>query len=167
MKRHIFILSTIGLFALVAVFNSCKKNSYTNTDQLANLGSATISGHVYARLVDTIGAADTQYVPANTVIKLSLNTSDLLYYVDSNAPYAQKYYSASVKSDGSYSVTIAVSKYKSAIVQVAPASFNYNLVKQGVGDSIYTVNKTFSSPSFPVSLSNDTSAVQDIYYFHN
>lgn len=152
-----------------SLFTACKKNNDSNnTDQLADLGKATITGRVYARLVDTIGANGAQVAPANTVITAWIDTRDLVVNPTGGA-YAKRYYTASVDSSGNYKLVVDVSKNQPATVTILPQQFQYNQVRQTNGiihpDSIYKAQKTYS-PGFtsPVSAYNGLTAIQDISY---
>lgn len=163
MKKNTIALSAIVMLAITS-FYSCKKKTYNNTDQLANLSKATISGKVYARIVDTAGAAATQYAPTITEISAWIDTRELIYYSDATAPYARRYYKVNVDANGKYSLTVDVSKYRTAIVHLEPAKFVYNQVKKTAPDSVYTVSKTFSSIDVPLMIGNDSTITQDLYY---
>ena len=168
MKRTTTILTAILLTASFTFFCSCKK-SYKNTDQLATLGSTTISGTVYAILADTIGATGNQYAPAGTVINAWIDSREFLFYTDSIAPYARKYYTATVDANGKYFLTVDVSLYQGAIVNIEPAGFKYNQVRKETSApyAVYTVTKTYTSIAFPVGVVHDSSSVQDIMYTFN
>jgi hypothetical protein len=169
MKKTIIILSAIALSISVTSLFSCRKK-YTNTNQLATLGRATISGNVFARLADTVGAADTQYAPVNTMIGAWIDTREFLYYSSSSpTPYAIKYYTAKVDDNGQYRFNLDVSKYQGAIVHIMPVKFTYDQVKNvhHTFDSVYTVNKTFSSDTLTIFIGNDSNIVQTIQYIYN
>lgn len=157
------------LLAAGTLFTACKKKDDNNTDQLASLGKATITGKVYAPLVDTAGASINQIAPANTVISAWIDTKD---FVVNPGPgnYAKKYYTATVDANGNYKLTVDVSKYQPATLYITPQPFGYDQVKNTIGvvhhDSVYTEHQTFYPvpPSTMQTVYTDFNGIVDIHY---
>ena len=122
----------IAMCGAIAILASCSKKK-ENTDQLATLGSATISGKVLAKTVDTVGAAATQYAPAGTVINAWIDTKDLVVMENGTASYARRNYTTTTDANGNYSLKIDVSKYKAATVTIVPADFEYDVTVKVAG----------------------------------
>ncbi len=169
MKGKIILLSALLLATSATFLFSCKKKSYTNSPQLTTLSSATISGHVYARLADTVGASSTQKAPTTTIIKAWIDTKDLLYYTDTAAAYARKYYTSSVGADGKYSFTVDVSQYKTGILHIEPVEFYYNQIKKAATPpyGIYTVNKKYTCDALLMVVEKNKKDSVDVVYTAN
>ena len=172
MKKNIILFGALSLVASVTFLDSCKKKTYTNTDQLATLSNATVTGYAFARLVDTIGAADSQYAPNGTVITAWIDSRDLLAYADNTdsiytqAPYARKYYTGSVGANGKYNITVDVSLYRNATVHIEPQSFSYNQVRKSTTApfGVITVNKKYAMDSVLTSVEKNETDTVNIYY---
>lgn len=164
MKKYTKTLTALSLSGAVLAMASCKSKD-NNSDQLASLGKATISGKVMARLADTSGAAGTQYAPAGTVINAWLDSKDLVLN-PANSNYARKYFTTTVDASGNYSLTVDVSQYKSATVHIMPADFEYNVVKKMTfpTDSVYTERHVFSSDTAMKEVNNSDVKLLDINY---
>jgi hypothetical protein len=151
-------------FAAITAFVSCSKSKDNNTDQTASLGTATISGKVNARLVDTIGAAGTQYAPEGTVINGWLDSKDLVLGETGSLTYARRYFTTKTDASGNYSLTVDVSMYKPAAIHIEPASFEYYVVKKSSG-KVVTQRTIFNSMTAPtVSVNNNDKLLMDITY---
>lgn len=114
-------IKPLALFATIAVFSSCSKNKYTNTDQLASLGKATITGKAYAQLDAT--NTTMEMAPAGTVIKAWVNSKDLVIGDTTGLQFYKKYYETTVGASGKFSLTVDVSKYDSVWVTLDPQDF--------------------------------------------
>ncbi len=139
----------IAVCGAIAIFASCSKKK-DNTDQLATLGSATISGKATARLADTAGAATVQFAPAGTVINAWIDTKDLVVTDNGAMNYARRYYTTTTDANGNYSLKIDVSKYKSASVTLVPVDFEYDVVVKVAGKvqksrSVFSATTTTSA----------------------
>lgn len=145
-KKNVPIMSTAFIATIVALA-SCSKNKYTNTDQLASLGSATISGKAYAKLVDTVGAAAVQYAPSGTVIKAWIDSKDLVIGDATGLMFAKRYFSGTVDGSGKYSINIDLSKYKPGTVHIAPENFEYDVVIKS-GKTVKTEHRKFKCTEF-------------------
>lgn len=167
MKKIIFPVGALLLTAST-LFYSCTKGSYSNHDQLANLGKAKISGFVWATTDETSSGADTQYAPAGTQIKAWIDSKEFLYYTgDSATPYLPKYYTATVDADGKYSLTVDVSKFKMALVHIEPVTFTHDLKKDSAGDE-YTFNRTYKcTATIAIPVEKDDDKTMRIDYIHN
>lgn len=170
MLKKTFLFAT-AVLAVTSLFTSCKKkDDSNNTDQLATLGKATITGHVYARLVDTIGASGTQVAPTNTMISAWVDTRDFVLNPAANTNYPKRYYTATVDANGNYKLVVDVSKYQAANVTIAPQQFSYAQTKNTIGvvhrDSVYTVQKVYdpNPAQMIVPVYNDLTAIRDISY---
>jgi hypothetical protein len=122
----------IAICGAIAALASCTKKK-DNTDQLATLGSATVSGKALARLADTVGAASMQFAPAGTVINAWIDTKDLVVNENGTMTFARRYYSTTTDGNGNYSFNIEVSPYKAATVNIVPAEFEYDVVVKVAG----------------------------------
>jgi hypothetical protein len=169
MKKNIILFGALSLVASVTILDSCKKKTYTNTDQLATLSNATVTGYAFARLVDTIGAADSQYAPSGTVITAWIDSKDLLAYTDSTTPvtpYARKYYTGSVGANGKYNITVDVSLYRNATVHIEPQAFSYNHVRKSISApfGVITVNKKYAVDAITTSVEKNETDTVNLYY---
>ncbi len=169
MKKNIILFGALSLVASVSFFSSCKKKTYTNTDQLATLSNATVTGYAFARLVDTIGAADSQYAPSGTVITAWIDSKQFLAYMDSmpaGTTYARKYYTGTVGANGKYNITVDVSLYRNAIVHIEPQAFTYNQVRKSTTApfGVTTVTKKYAIDSVITSVEKNEIDTVNLYY---
>jgi len=163
MKSKTTLTKTFAVLACAAALASCAKRKDNNVNQLSSLGTATVSGRVTARLVDTAGAAEMQYAPAGKVIGAWVDTRDYVVNADPSASYARKYYSTTTDANGYYSFAIEVSPYKSATVHVIPSDFEANVLKLNSSGETYTERKVFHAD--PVServVSKDQVVIADV-----
>lgn len=146
-KKNVPVLS-VALLAAVTALVSCSKNKYKNTDQLASLGTATISGKAYAKTVDTVGAKVVQYAPSGTVIKAYVDGRDLVLGDTTGLLFGKRYFTGTVDANGKYSITFDVSKYKNATIHIAPETFSYDVVIKS-GGKVKTESRKFKCDEFP------------------
>lgn len=150
-----------------AFLYSCSKSKDTNTDQLASLGKATITGRVSAKTVDTIGAAAQQYCPSGTVIMGWIDTKDYVLTNDTTPGPAKRYFTATTDANGFYTLTVDVSMYKSAVVHLEPNDFEYNVLRKNSLVSpatYYTDRHVFRSTSSTVVINNAQKVITDLSY---
>ncbi len=162
MSKKITLFTITAIAALFMFATSCKKAS-NNTDQLATLAKATISGKVYAQLADTIGSG-MQAAPAGTTIAAWIDTRDLVVNPDFSATYAKRYYTAQVDASGNYTLTVDVSRYQPATVHIMPAQFTYNQVVYGTGGTITTERKIYYGVDADVTVINGGASYEDLMY---
>lgn len=147
MKSKTTLTKSFAVLACAAVLASCAKRKDNNVNQLSSLGTATLNGKVTARLVDTAGAAATQYVPAGKVIGAWVDTRDYVVNADPSGSYARKYYTTTTDANGNYTFAIEVSPYKSATVHIIPSDFEANVLKLHTSGpdagTTYTERKVF------------------------
>lgn len=110
-----------ALLVAASALSSCSKSKYENTDQLAALGKATITGKAYAQLDAT--NTTMEMVPAGTVIKAWINSKDLVVGDTTGLQFYKKYYETTVGASGKFSLTVDVSKYDSVWVTLDPQDF--------------------------------------------
>jgi F0F1-type ATP synthase membrane subunit a len=127
MKNSSLIKAAVVLSSFSFLY-SCSKSKDTNTDQLASLGKATITGRVAAKTVDTIGAATQQYAPSGTVIMAWIDTKDYVLGNDTTPGTAKRYFTATTDANGFYTLSVDVSLHKSAVVHILPNDFEYNVL---------------------------------------
>jgi len=164
------LLKTIVFLSSISLMYSCAKNKNTNTDQLASMSKATITGRISAKLVDTVGAAATQYTTGGQVITAWVDTKDYVIAsgpADTNAVYAKKYFTATSDANGYYSLSIDVSSYKAATVHIVASDFEYNVLmkKAGTPPTYYTDRHVFKSAAIaPIVINNGQKVITDIAY---
>ncbi|GAA4470428.1 hypothetical protein GCM10023093_31700 [Nemorincola caseinilytica] len=163
-KKNVPVMS-IALAATITALVSCSKNKYKNTDQLASLGKATVSGKAYARTVDTSGAAVIQYAPSGTVIKAWIDGRDLVIGDSTGLLFGKRYFTGTVDGSGKYSISIDVSKYRSGLVHIAPVTFEHDVIIKS-GKTVKTERRKFKCDEFPYKSmkdgDSDTTAM--VYY---
>ena len=166
MKRTIVLFGALLLTASASFLGSCKKKKYNNTDQLATLSSATVSGCIFARLVDTAGAADSQYVPSGTVITAWIDSKELLYYTDNEAPYARRYYTGSVGANGKYSIIVDVSLYRNANVHIEPQAFSFDHIERDTKPpyKVIAVNRKYTADPITTSVEKNETDTLNVSY---
>ena len=160
--KKITLMTIVALVAIFMTVSSCKKAS-NNTDQLATLGKATITGKVWAQLVDTFGTPGMQAAPSGTTIAAWIDTRDLIVNPDGGATYAKKYYTATVDGSGNYTLNVDVSMYQSATVHIMPAQFTYNQVVNG-STGVTTSRKIYTGITADVTVINNGTSIEDLMY---
>ena len=169
MKSKTTLTKSLAVLTCAALLASCAKRKDNNVNQLSSLGTATVTGRVTARLVDTVGAAATQYASAGKVIGAWVDTRDYVVNADPSATYARKYYTTTTDANGYYNFSIEVSPYKPATVHIIPSDFEADVVKKyimgpDVG-TVYTERKVFhADPVGDRTLSKDQKAIADINF---
>lgn len=152
-------IKPLALFATVVALSSCSKNKYTNTDQLASLGKATITGKAYAQLDAT--NTTMEVVPAGTVIKAWVNSKDLVIGDTTGLQFHKKYYETAVGAAGKFTLTVDVSKYDSVWVTVSPQDFTASYKASATS----TQTKTYKSGEFMTKLGiNETDTTTVVNY---
>lgn len=168
MKNNIKLTKSLLVLSCAALLTSCAKRKDNSVDQMASMGKATISGKMTARLVDTLGAAAIQYVPAGKVINAWVDTRD--YVVDAGSgAYARKYYTTTTDANGTYSFSIDVSSYKSAVVNIVPSDFEADVVKKYASGpdagKVYTERRVFKpAPVSSREVSKDQAVIADVNF---
>lgn len=166
MKYSSLIRAAVVLSSFSFLY-SCSKSKDTNTDQLASLGKATITGRISARIVDTVGADAEQYGPSGTVIMAWIDTKDLVIGSDPNAATAKRYFTATTDANGFYTLTVDVSMYRSATVHIEPNDFEYKVLHKNTLLSTpvyYTERQVFTSPATTEEINNGQKKYNDISY---
>ncbi len=169
MKNRISAFKAILAISSVSVLFSCTKSKDNNTDQLASLGTATITGRVTARTVDTVGADNNQIVPSGIVVNAWIDTRDYVLNDMSGTTYAKRYFSTTTNESGSYILTVDVSKYKSATIHIEPAPFEKDVLKKYTSGAnfgeIYYERKVFNSSTVPnMTINSNDKLIKDISY---
>jgi len=163
MNKKITLLTITAIVALFMSVTSCKKAS-SNTDQLATLGKTTITGKVWAQLIDTLGSG-IQYAPAGTTIAAWVSTGDLIVIPDAGATYANRFYTATVDGSGNYTLTVDVSMYQPATIHIMPAQFTYNqVIPSFPGPGTTTQRKVYDGVSADVTVINGVASIKDLMY---
>lgn len=148
MKNRNRVFGTAIALSSLSLLFSCTKSKDSNTDQLASLGKASITGVVIAKTVDTVGAITTQAAPGGVVINAWIDTKDYVLGA-SSGNYARRYFSTTTNDAGFFSLDVDVSMYKPATLHIEPAQFEKNVLKKytsgpNAGD-IYYERKVFNS----------------------
>lgn len=170
--------SIIGMFAaatLVAGVVSCKKEEQTPREA----GSATVKGMVEVNsniANDTLSDGSYQMkwenVPSGTKLTFIINGYDLDPNPDPTFNYKNELYSASVRSDGSYSVSLPA--YETPITaNVEFDDFEVDVIDYGTDPGDTTANgnpatvgtrTTFSHPNTTVTIYDGAVVVEDYQY---
>lgn len=163
LNKFLLVLSS------AALLQSCTKRENNSVDQLANLGKGTISGKVSALLVDTAGAARTQYVGAGRIIHAWVDTRELVLSPAAGAVYARKYYTTTTDANGVYSFSIEVSPYRPVMVNIQPSEFEADVTKKYTSGpdmgKLYNERQIFTPDSVRnVSISKDQNLIIDINF---
>ncbi|MBX2905999.1 MAG: hypothetical protein KF744_08180 [Taibaiella sp.] len=169
MKSKTTVTKSLAVLACAALLASCAKRKDNTVDQTASLTTATITGKVSARLVDTAGAAATQYVSGGVVVNAWVDTRDYVLNADTNKPYARKYYTATTDANGYYNFAIDVSPYKAATVHLEPSDFEANVLKVYTSGTeigtTYNMRHVFKPETIGgISLNKGQSRIIDINY---
>ena len=162
MNKKITLLTFAAIVALFMSVTSCKK-AKSNMDQLATLGKATVTGKVWAPLVDTFGTPGLQNAPSGTTISAWVDTRDLIVNPDGTASYAKRYYTAAVDGSGNYTLTVDVSQYQPATIHIMPAQFVYNQVVDGTTGTT-TQRKIYYGVDADVTVIKDGTSYADLMY---
>ncbi|HRK54143.1 MAG TPA: hypothetical protein PK185_09510 [Cyclobacteriaceae bacterium] len=118
MKKLVFVMS----LASALIFSGCDNENTVNPT--VTLGSATITGTVYAELDNN--NAVSEKAPSGTKVYVIVNTKDFVLN-PTGGTYAKKYYEGTIDANGKYSITIETGN-KTMTVTVVPADFTASVL---------------------------------------
>ncbi|GAB4281899.1 MAG: hypothetical protein Kow0068_06410 [Marinilabiliales bacterium] len=163
MKR-ILISITLASLAILLAFTSCKKDEDKDID--LTLTTATITGKVWAQLVDTnvFTANEYEYAPTSVKIIAVYNTQDLVDDPAANYTYQDKTVETNVGSDGTYTLSIPA-RGKNVNVTLKAQDFIYDRL---IWDTYPTSTKTErtiyqTADKFTTVVAGDVKVI-DFYY---
>jgi hypothetical protein len=161
--------SRTALFcASIFLLYSCSKNNNNNTDQLASLTKATVTGYASAKLIDTIGATGMQRVPTSTTITAWIDTRDLVLNANSSTQYAKRYYNVTVNENGFYTILVDVSKNRPVTVHIEGQDFDYSVMKNtgfpASATNTYYERKIFTATPITVEATTEDKVIRDVVY---
>jgi hypothetical protein len=169
MKRNYLFFKSVASLLLITSLYSCTKSKDNNSDQLATLGKATITGSITAKLVDTVGATNQQAVKAGIVIQAWIDTKDyVLNPLTGGTTYAKKYFSTTTNADGFYFINVDVSKYQPATVHIEASDFEAGVLKKDASNppELYTERHVFKSgPISDIVVNDGQTVITDIRYY--
>lgn len=142
--------------ASALIISGCDNENTVNPT--VTLGSATVTGTVYAELDET--NADSEKAPSGTKVYVIVSTRDFVLNPTGSA-YADRYYEGTVDANGKYSIVIETGS-KQMEVEVIPADFSAS-VKTGAATlevkSFYGANANEYIDVFP-----SGTFIADLYY---
>jgi hypothetical protein len=153
MKKIFILLAVVTL----CIFTSCNNDNTVNPK--SELGSATISGTIYAELNNV---TDGEEKVANIKVVARVYSGDLVV-TPTNTTYGYQYFETTTDSNGKYTVTVPVNKNKTGIsVSIIPADFQYPVQTSPSTTSVQTFLGKSATSS--VSVYNAGAFLLDVYY---
>lgn len=132
----------ITVAAAAMIFTSCKKYEVSEEINLESLPTVAIKGTVYAVLDETVSAAEYQFAPQGTVVRVSIPYEAYDIHNTSNGFYVK---TTTIDSNGNYEIDVPVVS-RGVEATVSFTDFTYNVKTQnGVGQEIMVL-KHFNCP---------------------
>jgi hypothetical protein len=148
--------------AFVLTMSSCKKvEAPTSVDIIANAGTATISGIVYADKDDS-NAADE--FASGAILLIEVDPNDFPAVSTSNYNNNMLFYSATVGNDGTWTATIPAPKTPISIT-VHPQDFRSNYIDAS-GDT-ESAEFYYDNASFNMTVVEGATPIRDFWYDRN
>ena len=152
MKKLIYLTSAIVLSTLLFL-SSCVKYEQSTPFVINDSITGTIKGMVYANLDQSNSELET--APSSTKIYFQVDNDEYLPGTEGS-----KVYTATVGSDGSYSITIPTTN-DGVTVKIFADDFEYNQVQW---DGSTTQRTVFTLPNDYVTVTANQTKIEDLYF---